>query len=82
MGHTPKYRIDTDALTYAARRAGFTRHNGHVAYERLAKASGVNASSIHGYAEGIIRNPRSSALIQLAGALGCEPIDLMTEVED
>lgn len=82
MGHTPKYRIDTDALTYAARRAGFTHPSGRVACERLAKASGVNASSIHEYVEGIIRNPRSSALIQLAGALECEPIDLMTEVED
>lgn len=82
MNRPPKYRIDTDALAYAARRAGFTRHNGRVACERLAKASGVSADSIHRYAEGIIRNPCSSALIQLAGALGCEPIDLMTEVED
>lgn len=82
MNRPPKYRIDTDALAYAARRAGFTRHNGRVACERLAKASGVSADSIHGYAEGIIRNPRSSALIQLAGALGCEPIDLMTETEN
>ena len=82
MGHTPKYRIDADSLAYAARRAGFTRHNGRVAWERLAKASGVNASSIRGYAEGTIRDPRSSALLQLARALRCEPIDLMTETED
>ena len=82
MNRPPKYRIDTDALAYAARRAGFTRHNGRVACERLAKASGVSADSIHWYAEGIICDPRSSALLQLARALGCEPIDLMTEVED
>ena len=82
MNRPPKYRIDTDALAYAARRAGFTRHNGRVAYERLAKASGVSADSIHGYAEGTIRNLRSSALLQLARALRCEPIDLMTETED
>ena len=82
MNRPPKYRIDTDALAYAARRAGFTHPSGRVAYARLAEASDVNASSIHEYAEGIIRNPRSSALLQLARALGCEPIDLMTEVED
>lgn len=82
MGHTPKYRIDTNALAYAARRAGFTHPSGRIACERLARASGVNASSIREYAEGIIRNPRSSALLQLARALGCEPIDLMTEVKD
>ena len=82
MNRPPKYRIDPNALAYAARRAGFTHPSGRVACERLAKASGVSASSIHEYAEGIIRNPRSSALLQLAQALGCEPIDLMNEVED
>lgn len=55
------------------------REHGH---NRLAQATGVSADSIHEYAEGIIRNPCSSALLQLARALGCEPIDLMTEVKD
>lgn len=82
MGHTPKYRIDTDALAYAARHAGFTHPSGRIAYARLAEASGVSVSSINEYVEGITRNPYSSALIQLARALGCEPIDLMNEVED
>lgn len=82
MGHTPKYRIDTNALVYAARRAGFTHPSGRVAYARLAEASGVNADSIHEYVEGVICNPRSSVLLQLARALGCEPIDLMAETED
>ena len=82
MSHTPKYRIDADALAYAARRAGFTHPSGRIAYARLAKASGVNVRSIHEYAEGIARNPCSSSLLQLARALECEPIDLMIEVED
>ena len=82
MDRPPKYRIDTNALAYAVRRAGFTHPSGRVSYARLAEASGVSESSIREYAEGIIRNPRSSALIQLARVLGCEPIDLMTEVED
>lgn len=82
MNRPPKYRIDTDALAYAARRAGFTHPSGRIAYARLAEASGVSARSIPEYAEGITCNPCSSSLLQLARALGCEPIDLMTEVEN
>ncbi len=71
-----RYRIDPDALAYAARRAGFARGS-KISRKRLAQAADVPSSTVTNCLRGTANNPSASTVLQLADALGCEPRDLM-----
>ena len=77
----PRWRLDLDALRYAAARAGCPPGDRRRP-NALAALSGVPAATVRSYFNGLSANPSASYLIQLADALEVDPHDLMIETED
>lgn len=65
------YEFDSDSAMYAL------KHSGIGSKSELAVKSGVSRGQLYHLLNGKIANPSASTVIQLADALGCEPIDLM-----
>lgn len=71
----PKRPLDHDPVKLRRRRfaAGLT-------LTALAERSGMNLSTLSGYENGK-HSPSPRSLVRMAKALGCEPADLMPDIE-
>lgn len=77
----PRWRLNLDALSYAAKMAGCPLGDRRRP-NALAAMSGVPAATVRSYFNGLTANPSASYLFQLADALDVDPRDLMIETED
>lgn len=67
----PEWRVDTDAVYYAMRRAGYET------LDSLAATAGMARATLHHALSGETARPSSDTMCRLADALGCEVSDLM-----